>query len=168
MNTLVVYFTQFGNTKKVAEALAEVLSGAGEASALSIDELTAAELADADLVVAGSPTHYQNLPKAVRAALDTLPKRVLLGGPRSRGKRVAAFDTSVEMWGPLTWMTAAHRLLPKLRKLGGKPVARPETFLVARGEAPESGERQDALVEDELERAWAWAAAILERFRQTA
>jgi hypothetical protein len=60
-------------------------------------------------------------------------------------------------------MTAAHRLLAKLRKLGGKKVIRPETYLVTRGEAPESGERQDALREGELERARAWAASILAR-----
>ena len=76
---------------------------------------------------------------------------------------MAAFDTSLEMWGPLMWMTAAHRLLPRLRKLGGKQVVRPETYLVVRGEDPESGERRDALCEGELERARVWAASILER-----
>jgi flavodoxin len=163
VNATVVYYTRFGNTKQVAEAIAEVLAGAGEARVLSIDELAAADLQDADLVVFGSPTHYQNLPKAVRAALDALPRRALRGGPRSRGKRVAAYDTSVKAWGPLMWMTAAHRLLPRLRRLGGKPITRPETFLVVRGEDPQSGERRDALVEGELERARAWAASILER-----
>jgi flavodoxin len=157
MNALVVYFTQFGNTRQVAEVIASVLTGAGEARVMPIDRLATADLEDASLVVFGSPTHYQNLPKEVRAALDTLPRRVL------RGKRVAAFDTSLEMWGPLMRMTAAHRLLAKLRKLGGKKVIRPETYLVTRGEAPESGERQDALREGELERARAWAASILAR-----
>ena len=157
MNALVVYYTHFGNTKKVAETIAEALAQAGAARTALIDELTAADLEAVDLVVAGSPTHYQNLPKAVRAALDTLPKRSL------RGKRVAAFDTSIETWGPLMRMTAGRRLLPKLRKLGGKSIARQETFLVVRGVAPESGERQDALVEGELERARAWAASIAER-----
>jgi flavodoxin len=161
MNTLVVYYTRFGNTRNISEAIASELAGAGAARAVSINELDAATLEDADLVLFGSPTHYQNLPKQVRAALDTLPKRALRGGPRSR-KRVAAFDTSVETWGPLMWMTAAHRLLPRLRKLGGKPVTRPETFLVVRGVAPESEERQDALVEGELERARAWARSILD------
>ena len=60
-------------------------------------------------------------------------------------------------------MTAAHRLLPRLRKLGGKEVARLETYLVARGEAPEGGKRQDALLEGELERTRRWTASILEQ-----
>jgi hypothetical protein len=110
-----------------------------------------------DLLVAGSPTHYQSLPKEVRAMLDEWPKRSL------RGVQVAAFDTSVEAWGPLMWMTAAHRLLSELRKLGGKKVVGPETFLVERGKAPESEERQDALREGELERAKAWAADLSQR-----
>jgi len=135
-------------------AIADVLQSAGEARAVPLEELTADDLA-ADLVVFGSPTHYQNLPKAVRASLETLPKRAL------RGKRVAAFDTSAETWGPLMRMTAAHRLLPKLRKLGGKRLARPATFFVVRGQAPESEERQDKLGEGELERAQAWAADLL-------
>ena len=159
MNALVVYYTRFGNTRQVAATIARVLADAGTAQVVSIDELTAADLESVDLLVAGSPTHYQNLPKEVRSALDTLPKRAL----RSRGVRVAAFDTSVEAWGPLMQMTAAHRLLPRLRKLGGKPVARPETFLVVRGEDLESGERRDALVVGELERARTWAASILEK-----
>jgi len=155
MKSRVVYYSRFSNTKAIAEAIAGVLASAGEARATSLDELTAADLADADTVIVGSPTHYQNLPNAVRASLAELPKRAL------RGKRVAAFDTSVEAWGPLMWMTAAHRLLPKLRKLGGKRLVRPASFLVTRGTDPESGERQDALCEGEIERARAWAESIL-------
>ena len=155
MNSCLVYYTRFGNTKTVALAIADVLQSAAEVRAVPLEELTADDLAAADLVVFGSPTHYQNLPKAVSASIETLPKRVL------RGKRVAAFDTSVKAWGPLMRMTAAHRLLPKLRKLGGKRLVRPATFFVLRGQAPESEERQDKLCEGELERARAWAADLL-------
>jgi flavodoxin len=157
MRSVVTYYTRYGNTRRVAEAIAEVLAGAGEARTAPIDELTADELEGVDLLVAGSPTHYQSLPKEVRAMLDEWPKRSL------RGVQVAAFDTSVETWGPLMWMTAAHRLLSELRKLGGKKVVGPETFLVERGKAPESEERQDALREGELERAKAWAADLSQR-----
>jgi bacterioferritin (cytochrome b1) len=57
-------------------------------------------------------------------------------------------------------MTAAHKLLRKLKKLGGTPVARPETFLV-KGEEVEEGTEADLLFEGELERAGPWAAALL-------
>jgi flavodoxin len=155
MKSCVIYYSHFGNTKAIAEAIAGVLADAGEVRTTSLNELAAADLADADTVVVGSPTHYQNLPKAVRASLAELPKRVL------RGKRVAAFDTSVEAWGPLMSMTAAHRLLPKLRKIGGRRLVRPVTFFVTRGVDPKSEERKDALCEGEIERARAWAQSIL-------
>ena len=155
MKSCVIYYSRFGNTKAVAEAIAGVLADAGEVRTTPIDELAAADLADADTVIVGSPTHYQNLPKAVRASLATLPKRAL------RGKRVAAFDTSLEAWGPLMSMTAAHRLLPKLRKLGGRRLVRPATFFVTRGVDSESEERKDALCEGEIGHARAWADSIL-------
>jgi flavodoxin len=156
MKTLIVYFSKFGNTKKVAETIAETMTRAGDARAISIDQLTASDLDQVDLVVMGSPTHYQNLPKAVRSVLKTLPRGILVG------KSVAAFDTSLKMWGPLMLLTAAHRLLPILRKLGGKRVVKPETFLVEKSDSQHKGEI-DLLYDGEIERAEEWAVAILKK-----
>ena len=78
---------------------------------------------------------------------------------------MAAFDTSLEAWGPLMLMTAAHRLLPKLRKLGGKRGAGPETFLVNESDIQSEGEI-DLLCEGELERAREWASTILKQVSQ--
>jgi flavodoxin len=153
MKTLVVYMTLYGNTRRLAETIAETLDGADEARAIPLDQLTAAELEDVDLVVMGSPTHYQSLPRAFRSALKALPKGIL------RGKSVAAFDTSVKMWPPLMFLTAAHRLLAMLRKLGGKRMVPPETFLVEASEVRDQGEI-DLLCDGEIERAKAWAGAI--------
>ncbi|MFQ6058035.1 MAG: flavodoxin family protein, partial [Anaerolineae bacterium] len=66
MNALVVYFSKFGNTQKVAEVIAETLKSAGSIRVLSLDELTASDMKGVDLVVMGSPTHRMNLPEAVR------------------------------------------------------------------------------------------------------
>ena len=79
MNALVVYYSQFGNTQQVAEAVSEVFQGAGAARTLSADRLTAAELQDVDLVVMGTPTHKMNLPEAVRPVFESLPRRILRG-----------------------------------------------------------------------------------------
>lgn len=156
MKALVVYFSKFGNTRRIAEAIAQTLSRAGEARAVSIDQFTASDLGDVDLVVMGSPTHYQNLPKAVRPAFEALPKNALAG------KSVAAFDTSLKMWGPIMLMTAAHRLFSKMRKLGGKRAIRPESFLVKKSDLRPDGEI-DLLCDGEIERAREWAATILSR-----
>jgi flavodoxin len=149
MKSLVVYFSKFGNTQQVAEAIAETLASAGPVRVISIDQLSVSDLQEVDLVVMGSPTHRMNLPQAVRPVFETLPRRVM------RGRPVAAFDTSYKMSRWLAPFTAAHKLAPRLRKLGGKRVVPPETFHVVGREGP--------LYEGEIERARTWAASILQR-----
>ena len=149
MRSLVIYFSKFGNTQKVAEAIAEILGSAGPVRVIPTDQLGASELGKVDLVVMGTPTHRMNLPDAVRATFETLPRRVLGGAP------VAAYDTSYKMSSILARFTAAKKLAQKLRKLGGKRVVPPETFYVM--------EREGPLFEGEIERANAWAKRILDR-----
>ena len=146
MDTLVVYFSKFGNTRLVAEAIAEVLRADGVARVISLDELSPTDLENIDLMVMGCPTHRMNLPEVIRPWFEKFPRRVL------RGKASAAFDTSYKMSPWLRRFTAAPRLARKLRKLGGKQVIAPETFHVV--------ERQGPLYEGEIERVKSWANAI--------
>ncbi|MGD8466627.1 MAG: flavodoxin family protein [Anaerolineae bacterium] len=148
MQALVVYHSQFGNTRQIAEAIAQVFQDAGAARTLSASRLTAADLQDVDLVVMGTPTHKMNLPEAVRPVFEDLPRRSLRDVP------VAAFDTSYEMSALLARFTAAKRIDRKLRKLGGKRLVPPETFHVER-------HHEGPLHEGEIERAQQWAASIL-------
>jgi flavodoxin len=152
MNALVVYYSQFGNTRQVAEAVVEVFQGMGVARTLSADQLTTADLQDVDLVVMGTPTHKMNLPESVRPVFEELPRRILRGVP------IAAFDTSYKMSTFLTRFTAAKRVDRKLRKLGGKRLVPPETFHVEE-------HHEGPLYDGELERAKAWAETILSRYR---
>jgi flavodoxin len=150
MNALVVFHSQFGNTEQVASAITGVLEKAGAARTLSADGLTVNELVGVDLVVMGTPTHKMSLPEAVGPVLEGLPKRALRGVP------IAAFDTSYEMSAFLARFTAAKRIDRKLRKLGGKRLVPPETFLVHR-------HHEGPLFDGEIERARRWAGSILER-----
>jgi flavodoxin len=154
MNALVVYYSKFGNTQKVAEAIAETLESAGAVRVVRTDELTSSDLSGVDLVVMGAPTHRMNLPEDVRPVLTSLPKRIL------RGASVAAFDTSYRMSAWLARFTAARKLARKLRRLGGRQVVPPETFHVM--------EREGPLYEGEIERASAWAESILAGFESIA
>jgi flavodoxin len=149
MDALVVYYSQFGNTQRVAEAIAEQLQPAGSVRTLSADRLMAADLQGVDLVVMGTPNHKMNLPEAVRPGLGNLPRGILRGG------HVAAFDTSYKMSAILARFTAAKKLSRKLRRLGGKQIIPPETFHVKGREGP--------LYDGEIERAKRWAGSILER-----
>jgi len=152
MNTLVVHYSKFGNTRKVAEAIAGRLSRNGAVRVISTDELEASDLKDLHLLVMGTPTHRMNLPEDIRPVFERLPRRLLPKTP------VAAFDTSYKMSPFLARFTAAKKLDRKLRKLGGKRVVPPETFHVMEKEGP--------LYDGELERAGKWADMILQKLNQ--
>ena len=151
MKALVVHYSKFGHTQRIAEVIGQVLAARGPTQVLSIDELDVDALRQADLIIMGTPTHKMNLPEAVRPVLDNLPRRILPKTP------VAAFDTSYKMNAFLARFTAAKRLDRKLRKLGGKRVVPPETFHVV--------EREGPLYDGEIERAQAWAATIREHVK---
>jgi flavodoxin len=153
MNALVVYHSEFGNTRQVAEAIAEVFQATGAARTLSAEQLAAADLQDVDLVVMGTPTHKMNLPEAVRPVFEKLPRRILRGVP------VAAFDTSYEMSAFLARFTAAKRVDRMLRRLGGKRLVPPETFHVHH-------HHEGPLYDGEVERAKTWAETILANYQR--
>jgi flavodoxin len=157
MKTLVVYFSKFGNTQKVAEAIADTLRQVGDARAISIDELTASGLKEVDLFVVGSPTYYLNVPNAVQEFFRKIPYRSLVG------KSVAAFDLSVKRWRPMMLLTASHRLGFRLRILGGKTMVPAETFLVESNSPQDAALGQFDLQDGEIERAKAWAGLMLRR-----
>jgi flavodoxin len=157
MRALIVYFSKFGNTRRIAEAVADVMKQAGETRVVGIDQLAAADFEGADLVVMGSPTHAFTLPPAVRSILEAQPAGILAG------KSVAAFDTTVKPW-PLRHLRAAPKLLRQLGRLGGKPVAPPQTFFV-RTTSPQQPGETDLLLEGQLDQARQWAAHILSQLK---
>lgn len=152
MNALVVYFSKFGNTREVAQAIARALGSEGPVRAISMEEMTDSDLAESGLVIVGSPTHRMNLPEAVRPMIAALPRRSLRHTP------VAAFDTSYRMSAWLARFRAARKLDKRLRKLGGRRIVPPETFHVV--------EREGPLYDGEIERASLWATSILEKLNQ--
>jgi flavodoxin len=157
MKALIVYFSKFGNTRKIAEAIAEVMRHAGDARTISIDQFAASGLNGVDLVVMGSPTHGFTVPEEVRTVLEALPPGSL------SGKLVAAFDTTVRAW-PLRRMRASPKLLDQLSRLGGKPVAPPQTFFV-RARNPQKTGEVNLLLDGEIERARQWANELLHELK---
>jgi flavodoxin len=149
VNSLVVYFSKFGHTRKIADAIAETLQSVGMVRSIEVTQLSVSDFSDVDLVVMGTPTHKMNLPVAVKPVFERLPKRVLKKVP------AAAFDTSYKMSPFLARFTAAKKLAHKLRKLGGKRIVPPETFYVEGREGP--------LYDGEIERAREWSGIILKR-----
>jgi flavodoxin len=157
MKAVIAYFSKFENTKKLAEAMVETMKPAGQARAIDIDKLSPSDLESANLVVVGSPTHAFSIPQAVRAALDALPLSIL------SAKSVAAFDTTIQRW-PFRSLRASPKLLARLTRLGGTPIARPETFYVHMKNPEKTGD-PNLLHDGELDRARQWAARLLEQSR---
>ena len=148
MNSLVSYYSEFGNTAKIAHAIGEALEETGPARVVDLMRLTPADLRAIDILIVGVPTHRMNLPETVRVALRKFPRRIV-----SRKTSIAAFDTSYKMSRWLARFTAARKLLRRLKRLGGRKIVPPETFHVAGRDGP--------LYEGETERARLWAKSIV-------
>jgi len=148
MKALVVYDSVYGNTEKIARAMAEAITPSGEAKVLRVGEANPSELESLDLLIVGSPTHAGRPTPAVQDFLNKVTQQSL------KGINVAAFDTRATAKFAKIFGYAAGRIAGNLQKKGGILIASPEGFFVTGREGP--------LKEGELERAAAWAKGILE------
>jgi flavodoxin len=156
MNVLIVYDSQFGNTERIARAIAARL---GSAQLLRVEEAGARDLTTCDLLIAAGPTQRQKASPAMQAWLERLPRGVLKDVP------AAAFDTRYRMSRFLTG-SAAERIASRLKRAGARLVVPPESFFMERDVPPQGEKRRhemEQLEPGEEERASEWAAGILER-----
>ena len=160
MKAVVVYESLWGNTAAVARAIA---AGIGpQARALSTAEAGAAELAGADLIVAGAPVLGFKLPTdkmrdSLRANPGKAPAPPDLSHPSLRSwlaalptghGRGAAFDTQVR--GPFG--KAAPEITAALERAGYPALAEPHGFIVTGRYGP--------LRDGELARARLWGGEL--------
>jgi flavodoxin len=162
MRSLVVYESWFGNTRRIAEQVAEALLTEGEVEVVSVDA-PLPSLLHLDLIVLGAPTHVHGLSSGpsrsgaieqrggigeigigARGWIARLP---LCGGPP-----VAVFDTRAHK-PELFVGSAAHRMAQRIRKRGYHLAAEPESFFVQGTPGP--------LEDGELERAAEWGKALV-------
>ena len=146
MRALIVYDSVYGNTEKIARAIAEAITPSGEVKVLRAGEESPSELASIDLLIVGSPTHGGRPTPAIQDLLNKVPKL--------QGINVAAFDTRIPTKLVRVFGYAAGRIARNLKGKGGTLIASPEGFFVTASKGP--------LKEGELERAAAWAKGILE------
>jgi flavodoxin I len=152
VKALVVYDSVYGNTEKVAQAMAAAL----ECEARRVAAVTPEQLTGLDVLLVGSPTQAFQPLKPVKAFLKGIPAGKL------NGIKVAAFDTRMDVKkvgnAVLTVFAklfgyAAEPIGKQLVKKGGTQAVPPEGFLVEGSEGP--------LQEGELERAAEWAKRVL-------
>ncbi len=164
MKALVVYESMFGNTKQIAEAVAEGLREKLEVDMSEVGEATT-DTTGYDLVVIGGPTHAFGMSRestrtdATRKTADhsVISDRIgvrewldqLL--PTTTGTAAAAFDTS----GKIGWFragSAAKGEAAGLKDKGFRLVEPPEQFDVEGMEGPLKG--------GELDRARDWGRTV--------
>lgn len=73
MRVLVAYYSETGNTEKLARAICEEASKDNEASLKSVGEITVDNLNDYDVVFLGSACHSTDLATPVKRLLDAIP-----------------------------------------------------------------------------------------------
>ena len=156
MKAIILYDSYFGNTEKIAQAVAESLRAKAEVQLIRVTEASPENLHDVDLVVVGSPTRGFRPSDATMAFFAKLPAGSLTG------KNAAAFDTRIDPAGVTSKMLkflvksfgyADKTMISELQKKGANLVSIGQGFIVTDSEGP--------LKEGEIERAAEWAKTLL-------
>ena len=175
MRALVVHESMFGNTRTVAERIADGLRPTMQTTVVRVADATADMVDEADLLVVGGPTHAHSLSRRStrKGAADMLtkePELALEPGYDGIGIRewletmveahpgfAAAYDTRIDAPPALTGR-ASKGAARRLRKLGFELLTEPESFLV---------DKHSHLIDGEADRAEKWGAALAARVHQT-
>jgi hypothetical protein len=168
---LVVWESMFGNTRAVAEAVADGLrTGGMDAQPSPVSRCPEIDMTGVDLLVVGGPTHVRGMSRprtrtaAVEKAAEPDSGRHLESGATGPGLRewleskqtgsgaAAAFDTRMSAPAYLTGH-ASEGIRTLLRRAGRTMIAAPESFLLT---------RDDVLRDGELDRARGWGRLLAE------
>jgi flavodoxin len=146
MRALVIYDSEYGNTERVAQAVAQALESHAKVQIARASQYGEASWQGVDLLVVGCPTQGWRATQDMQAFLERIPHGALAH------TAVAAFDTRFDK---PAWLTgsAAKRIVGKLRKSGARVIAPPESFFVSGREGP--------LADGELSHATAWSRELL-------
>ena len=147
METLVVYDSTFGNTKRLAETIAEALKPHGPVRLLGLDTVLPQTLGVTDLLIVGGPTQAYGISARMRRFVDGVERG------RTNGLVAAAFDTRYRMPSVISG-SAARTIAGKLKRRGIHVCLPPESFFVTKGSPPQ-------LKPGETERAAAWAKKLM-------
>ena len=157
MDAAVVYESMFGNTRIIAEAIADGLRATDpgvQVAVLPVGEAAAGKPPEADLLIVGAPTHFNRMPTSrTRKPFAPGPgiREWLAALPAARpGRRAAAFDTRLSY--PLAG-AAARPISRRLHRRGYQIAARPAGFIVEHSKGP--------LKDGERDRARDWGAGLI-------
>ena len=139
MKKLVIFDSNFGNTKKIAKTIAKEL----ETKSVLVSDFNEKELEGVNLLIVGSPIIGWRPSERMGKLLSRLDKNQL------EGVKVATFDTRVKIF---FHGDAAKKIAKRLEGKGAKVIEEPEAFFVKGKEGP--------LLKGEIEKAKNWAEKI--------
>jgi flavodoxin len=154
MSTLIIYDSEFGNTAKIAHALAIGAAEAGKVIRKTPAEVRPIDFYTVDLVLVGSPTQGGQPTESIQAFIDKLSNDVM------HNVRVAAFDTRYAINEHGRWLKfvmkrvgfAAPQIAADLVEKGAKLISQPQGFIVHNMKGP--------IEQGELERARLWSREL--------
>jgi len=120
---IVVYDTKFGNTEKIARALARGIEKQGvKVDCVKADEVDVDKLVKYDLLAIGGPTHAFGVSKPMKAFLEKLRSVDI------KGKKTFAFDTKLKAW----WAGSAGKGIEKKLKGLGMSIVKPHSSAIVK------------------------------------
>lgn len=143
MKSLVIFDSNFGNTKIIAETLAKALG----AQSISISEFSDEYLNNIDLVIVGSPIIGWKPTEKMIAFLSNFNKN------QFKGIKATTFDTRVKLF---IHGDAKDKIAKSLIDAGAEILISPEAFYVQGKEGP--------LLTGEIDKAVKWAKLISTKF----
>ena len=129
---IVIYDSNYGNTERVARALAAGLEQGGvETDCVNILGVDVEKLREYSLIAIGGPTHIASMSKSMKEFLEKISAHDL------RGAKGFAFDTrNPSRFNAFDMNGAAKRIEGKMRKMKAKMIRRRESALVEGREGP--------------------------------
>lgn len=144
MKALVVYDSTWGNTEKIATAIAAGIGGGTRA--IRVGSADVKEYEEIDLLVLGSPVLGGRPTESMQKHIKSIPQVV------AKKLSVATFDTRLTIKFAKIFGYASVRMADELKGEGSKLKSTPQGFIVK--------ERSGPLAEGELERATKWGEEL--------
>lgn len=163
MRVLIVFESMFGNTQRIADAIADGLAGHADVRVIEVGEAPTRLTEDVDLLVVGGPTHVHGMsrPRTRDGARQQAEGPLVSPGVGMRewlatlgtarpGISTVTFDTRI---GKARWLTgSAARSAAKFLRRQGFPVLATASFVVLGTAGP--------LAAGESERARQWGVKL--------
>ncbi len=136
---IVIFDTVFGNTEKIARALALGMEKQGiNVDCVKVDEVDVSKLVEYDFLAVGGPTHKMGMSEPMKKFLEEL------NDVNISSKKGFCFDTRVESgFNRFDLNSAAKRIEKKMRKMRVKMIKSRQSVIVEGRDGPLEKGAQD-------------------------